>query len=435
MRRCLLLLLLAIPLAIPLYGETTVTLLHFSDYHSHAQPFYAGEEGERGGIARAVGYLREQKRAGALVFSGGDMINKGSPAWSDKYGCVEWPWLNEIVSAMAFGNHDADYGLAAYRQCKEQLSYPILSANTRGFQQYVIFDIGGTLVGVFAVAGKDFPSLVKVEGLEFLDPVQAARESVQKLQKEGVDAIVMIGHQHAEEDEALARAVPGIDLIFGTHSHIRRELTRIAGTETWFISPGQYLENIARVELTVDDRKVTRVRGELVPVTRRMRADREVAQRVRKLQRQLERDPAYAPLFQRVAKLREPLDVPRLAARTLDVMRSATKADVALSTVSSFRHALPAGPITAEQLRAALPYDNEIVVCTMTGAQWQRVVEESAKRKGSDSESFIAGSASGDRVRVATTDYLANVAYRDVFQCDKEKSGLRVRTELQKALR
>lgn len=430
MRRCLLLLLLALPVS----AETTVTLLHFSDYHSHAQPFYAGEEGERGGIARAIGYLREQKRGGALVFSGGDMINKGSPAWSDKFGCAEWPWLNEVVDAMAFGNHDADYGLAAYRQCKEQLSYPILSANTRGFQQYVIFDIGGTLIGVFAVAGKDFPSLVKVDGIEFLDPVASARETVQKLQSEGVDAIVMIGHEHAEEDAALARAVPGIDLIFGTHSHIRRELTQIAGTQTWFISPGQYLETIARVELTVGDRKVTRVRGELVPVTRRMRADREVAQRVRKLQRQLERDPEYAALFRPVAKLREALPVPRLAARTLEVMRKATNADVAISTVSSFRHALPAGTITAEQLRAALPYDNEIVVCTMSGAQWQRVLDESAKRKGSDSESFIAGSAPGDRVRVATTDYLANVAYKNVFDCEREKSGLRVRTELTTSL-
>jgi 2',3'-cyclic-nucleotide 2'-phosphodiesterase (5'-nucleotidase family) len=95
---------------------------------------------------------------------------------------------------------------------------------------------------------------------------------------------------------------------------------------------------------------------------------------------------------------------------------------------------LPAGRITGEALRAALPYDNEIVVCTMTGAQWQRVVDESAKRKGSDSEAFIAGSATGDRVRVATTDYLANVAYKEVFDCAKEKSGLRVRSELEKDL-
>lgn len=431
MRRCVLLLLLALPLS----ADTTITLVHFSDYHSHALPFYAGAEGERGGIARAIGYLKEQKSQGALVFSGGDMINKGSPAWSDKYGCVEWPWLNGIVNAMAFGNHDADYGLEAYQRCKEQIEYPVLSANTRGFQQYVIFDVGGTLIGVFAVAGNDFPSLVKVEGLEFRDSVEGALQAVKKLKSEGVDAIVMIGHQHAEEAAAIARDVPGIDLIFGTHGHIRRELTKIPETGTWFISPGQYLENIARVEMTIGDLGVTRIRGELVPVDRRMRADRAIARRVSRLQRGLERDPEYAALFEPVARLARPLPVRDLAVRTLETMRAATNADVAISTVSSFRHALPQGSITGEQLRAALPYDNEIVVCTMTPAQWQRVVDESVKRKGSDSEAFMTGDVTRETVRVATTDYLANVAYKNVFACDKEKSGLRVRTELEKALR
>src|SRR2546430_871038 len=82
--------------------ETRVTILHFSDYHSHALPFYdEGRPGE-GGIARAIGFMRREKRRGAIVLSGGDMINKGSPAWSDKFGCAEWPWLNGIIDAMAF---------------------------------------------------------------------------------------------------------------------------------------------------------------------------------------------------------------------------------------------------------------------------------------------------------------------------------------------
>src|SRR3954462_797917 len=93
-------------LALPLSADTTVTLLHFSDYHSHAQPFYT-DEGERGGIARAIHYLQREKQRGALVFSGGGTINKGAPAWSDKYTCAEWPWFNGIIDAMAFGNHDA----------------------------------------------------------------------------------------------------------------------------------------------------------------------------------------------------------------------------------------------------------------------------------------------------------------------------------------
>src|SRR6185436_473400 len=142
----------------------TVTLLHFSDYHSQAVPFYGDRGPEQGGIARAIHYLRAEKSRGALVFSGGDTINKGAPAWSDKFGCAEWPWLNGIVDAMAFGNHDADYGLDAFERCRKSVTYPILSANTPGFTRYVVLTAKGKRIGVFALAGADFPRLVHVDG-------------------------------------------------------------------------------------------------------------------------------------------------------------------------------------------------------------------------------------------------------------------------------
>lgn len=425
MRRLLLLLLLTVPL----FAETNVTLLHFSDYHSHALPFYT-DEGERGGIARAIGYLRHERRRGALVFSGGDMINKGAPAWSDKYQCAEWPWLNGIVDAMAFGNHEADYGIERFEQCRKSLTYPVLGANVPGLRAYDVLERNGIRIGVFAVAGPDFPRLVK--GMQFDDPITAAREAVRVLrQTERVHAVVMIGHEHAEDDYALAKAVPGIDLIFGTHSHLKRELTRIPETETWFISPWQYLAWISRVELTFDGGKLTHVGGTLVPVDHRMREDRRIARRVRRMQRELERDPVYRELFLPIGELDAPLTVDALAQQTLQAMRSAAKADVAISTTSSFRASLPKGTLTMELLRSAMPYDNELVACTMSGAQVQHLLDAAGP------ESYVAAPAIDPAAtyRVATTDYLANVAYKDVFVCERENTGLHVREELMRLLR
>lgn len=405
-------------LALPLTAETRVTLLHFSDYHSHALPFYT-DEGERGGIARTIGYLKAEKRRGALVFNGGDTINIGAPAWSDKYECAEWSWMNGIVDAMAFGNHDADYGFAQFERCKAAVRYPILSANTNGFPRYTVLKANGARIGVFAVAGPDFPQLVKVPELKFSHSIAAAREVVRELrEKERVDAVVMIGHQHMEADYALAKGVPGIDVIFGTHSHLKRELTRIDGTTTSFISPSQYLTYISRVELTIDGGRVTKVSGGLVPVNGRMRADRAVARRVKTMQRELERDPKYSALFVPIAKLANPISVDALAMRTLDVMRKVTNADVALSTHSSFRRPLPAGSITAEALRAALPYDNEIVVCELKGADLQRAI---------DDEMYVSGPIDPARTyRVATTDYVAFVAKK----LDCQRTGKKARAEL-----
>lgn len=432
MRKSVLLLLLALPLS----AQSTVTLLHFSDYHSHALPFYT-DEGERGGIARAIGYLRREKRKGALVFSGGDTINRGAPAWSDKFRCSEWPWFNGIVDGMAFGNHDADYGREVFDQCRASITYPLLSANTDGFDRYRVYEAKGRRIGVFAVAGEDFARLVKTPGFIFGDSVETAQKVVRDLrQQERVDAVIMIGHEHAEADYALARAVPGIDLIFGSHSHLKRGLTRIPDTNTWFISPSQYLTYISRIELAFTNSGL-RVSGRLIPVDSRLQPDRLVTRRVKNMQRDLEHDPRYRDLFTPIGRLDRPLSVAALAQKTVAIMRSTTRSDVALSTTSSFRQPLPRGALTMELLLGALPYENEIVTCTMTGAQLQRLLDVNASRKGSDSEAYFDGAPAIDPAgayRVATTDYLANVAWKEAFDCDKTNSGLKVREELKNAL-
>lgn len=409
-------------IAFPLSAETTITLLHFSDYHSHALPFYT-DEGERGGIARAIGYLREQKRDGALVFSGGDTINKGAPAWSDKYQCAEWAWWNGIVDAMAFGNHDVDYGADALGRCRKSTRYPILSANTPGFRPYVVLRSKGARIGVFALAGPDFPRLVK--GYTFGDPLAAARETVRALrEKERVDAVVLIGHQDVDDDYALAGAVPGIDVIFGSHSHLKRDLVQIPNTKTTYISPSQYLTYISRLELTIDKGRVKSVRGGLIPVDASLPEDRVIAGRVARMQQELERDPQYSALFAPIGTLAAPVSTEALGMRALDAMRAATNATVAISTKSSFRGPLPAGTLTMESLRRAMPYDNEIVICTMSDAQLRNVL------KVAGDVSYVTEIEPAAEHRVATTDYMTHVAYKDAFACEKKMTGLRVREEL-----
>lgn len=418
--------------------RTTITLLHVSDYHSHALPFYSEGLPSQGGIARAIGYLRQEKGRGALVFNGGDMMNKGAPAWSDRYRCAEWPWLNGIVDAMAFGNHDPDYGFEEFVECRQHVQYPILSANTEGFQPHVLLENRGLRIGVFAVAGSDFPALVRIPELKYSDPLVAARETVKRLREvERADVVVMIGHEHAEDDFKMARAVPGIDLIFGSHTHLKQDLIRIDGTSTWFISPYQYLTYLSRVELTFKGRRLADVKGRLIPVDATLPLDRAIESRVGAMQAELAEDPQYRELFTPVATLRAALTVDELGSLSVETMRDVTGADLALSTTSSFRQPLPPGVIDMETLRAAMPYDNEIVLIELTREQAERM-RQTAASKG-DGAAFLSGAIPPGEgtVRVATTDYAARVAapYREVFAgAPVTPTGKRVRDEVRKRL-
>lgn len=418
---------LIVVFTLPLFARTKIVLLHFSDYHSHALPFYSEGRADQGGIARAIGYMKRARSAeDAVVLSGGDMINKGSPAWSDKYRCAEWPWLNGVVDAMALGNHDFDYGLDVFYECRKEVRYPILSANTNGFEPSTVIVRKGIRIGVFAIAGGDFASLTK--GMSFTDRVAAAREAVDDLRKRA-DVVVMIGHEYKSDDYELAHAVPGIDVIFGTHGHLKQELTQIPGTKTWFISPGQYLTYVSRVALAFDGHKLASVSGHLVAIDRHIKPDPRVASRVEAMERDLERDASYAPLFEPVGRLAKPLTLDELGAKAVELMRDAVHADVAISTTSSFRQPLPPGTITMELLRAAMPYDNEIVVATMRGDELERVLAF----QGDPSYVTPIRVDPAKTYRLATTEYLANVSpYKQFFTGTIEKSGLRARDQIRR---
>ena len=56
-------------------------------------------------------------------------------------------------------------------------------------------------------------------GLLLNDEIEALTEEVGKLQADGVNIIVAIGHSGYLTDQKLAAAVPGIDIIVGAHSH------------------------------------------------------------------------------------------------------------------------------------------------------------------------------------------------------------------------
>jgi 5'-nucleotidase/UDP-sugar diphosphatase len=392
-------------------SSTTIVLLHTSDYHSHARPHYADGEYGVGGLARVIQYLRDEKAANpnTVILGGGDTMNLGTPAWSDKYQCAEWPLFNGLQDAMALGNHELDYGWVRFEECRASASYPILSAgfvsetNEPILQPWMVVERGGVRLGIFALVGSDFEKLIKPtdrpEGSRFVDAERVALAIILHLrQVEKVDAVVEIGHRFYEDDVRLAQNVPGIDVILGTHSHRKEDLKQIPGTSTWIISPFQYLEYVSRVELTFEGGHLASVGGGLV----RMGPDRpeapDIAAQVAAMQRDLEADPEYAARFERLGRAAVELSDANISSGesvlgnwVLDTVRAAAGAQVAMSTASSFRAAIPPGEVTVEDYLTAVPYENQVLVHELTGAQLQQLLDLSASKRGTDSFSQASG--------------------------------------------
>ena len=464
----------------------TVTVLGFSDYHAHALPHVSEGHAGQGGIARAIGLARaERSRAETLVVSGGDTFNAGAPAWSDAYRCRDWPWWNGLLDAMALGNHDLDYGPEELDRCRRSASYPVLSANLlrsdgtphllADGRPYVVRTVAGLRIGLFAVAGPDMPTLVRADrmppGTRWGDAVAAAREVVRALrEEEKASAVILIGHQQRRDDEALARAVPGIDLVLGTHSHLKVDLLRIPGTSTWFVSPYQYLAYGARVRLAFEGERLVEVSGGLVPLDETVPPDPEVAARVAEMQAELLR--ARPERFEVVGQTRASLDDAGVSETeslvgnwATEALRRATGTQAFLSTSSSFRGSLPAGEVTLEDFLTAVPYANRLVRTRLAGRELLDLVRLCAERRGGDdfcqqSGLRVEGTGAGLRVSVlrdparpqaghvpvdpettyavGTTDYQALVVqgYRELFARarDLEQTDLDAHEVLRSAL-
>jgi len=401
---------------------TTIEIYHFSDYHSHALPGFAEGDANRGGVARVLGLLEAAKAANpnVLAFSGGDMMNLNNPIWSDVYTCTEWSWFNGIIDGMALGNHEFDYGPQAYSDCLNHTTYPLLSSGlvysetlAAYLPEYALYTVDGVQIGVFAVAGDDFPRIVRPDlmpaGTRWLvgeEKLARAAQIVDTLRTvEGAEIVISIGHQSRAEDEAMARAIPGIDLILGTHSHLKVPLTQIEGTETYFISPFQYLGYVSHVVLEIANGELAAVQGDLIAIDETTPAEPLLAEKVAAMQDTLEAlHPERFAILGEAAVLLDNTDITlgetAIGNFVTDLARQAVDAHVFLSTSSSFRAALPPGPITQETYLTALPYTNSIVTATLSGAQLVELLTVSAQKRASDAFS----QSSGVRYTLHTSD-------------------------------
>ncbi|MEZ4623082.1 MAG: hypothetical protein R2867_47330 [Caldilineaceae bacterium] len=84
--------------------------------------------------------------------------------------CTEWSWLNGVVDGMALGNHEFDYGPETFADCRNQITYPLLSSGwstairwSRSCPSTPSTKLTACRIGVFAVAGDDFARIVRPE--------------------------------------------------------------------------------------------------------------------------------------------------------------------------------------------------------------------------------------------------------------------------------
>ena len=294
-----------------------LTILHANDVHSAAAgvndrgPVY-DDTNAVGGLARVTAFVADEK-AKAKVQGKGVLALDAGDFWQGTH-CFRtggMPWAREAMrrmpwDAVTLGNHEFDLGCETLARYVKALPFPVLSANleknpacplsTAPLPSTVVKDFDGVKVGIIGLAndeGKDISEACPETN--FADRAAVLRRAAAELEKSGVTHIIAVTHVGYEADQALARAVPAIDVIVGGHTHsvlgnhphsegpYPTVIPHADGSQTLVVQAGRSTRYLGRLSVSFDDAgRIVQFKGdleELVPSLRRDEAMHEFVER------------------------------------------------------------------------------------------------------------------------------------------------------------
>src|SRR5919206_4970026 len=264
-----------------------VTIISTTDLHGNILPldYYTNKPDVRG-LAKAATIIAQIRKENpqALLLDSGDTI-QGTPLeyFHNKLNNAPPDPLMLAMNvlqydAMTVGNHEYNFGLAVLNKARSEARFPWLSANTYragtsdpAYQPYLIKEVNGVRLGVLGLTTPGIPNWDNKEnyaGLEFREPVSEAKKWVTVLRdKEKVDLVVVAMHMgleadlrtgeltpgqvaHENEAIAIAKEVPGIDVILMGHTH--REVSNVLINDVLLTQANRWASHVARVDVFLD---------------------------------------------------------------------------------------------------------------------------------------------------------------------------------------
>jgi 5'-nucleotidase len=385
-------------------GQKSFTILHTNDMHSafigmgpasDYSPFTLNDDATRGGYARLAGLIAKRKEARkdqgpVLVLDAGDFsMGTAFAAASREIGGELQLMARMGYDATTFGNHDFDLGPDGLGKAigvavKAGRVPTVVASNTNYagsdatladlqrlakdgvIRRHLVIERGGIRFGIFGLLGKEAQFYTTGAGaVSFSDAVETAEEMAKVLREtEKADVIICLSHGGVEkgadgrytdgDDVRLPRAVPGIDVVIGGHSHTELKEPIIVNDRTPVVQTGLEGRNLGELVITLggDLLKVESYR--LYPIDDSIAGDRGISDEIENLKK-----PVTAAVFaSRGYGIDQPLamtlrDLPNtftdiaagtpLANLVTDALRVATNADIGFTANGMIRASLKRG--------------------------------------------------------------------------------------------
>lgn len=405
-----------------------LSIMHVNDTHARVDM-----------LPKLMTAVNEQrtKTPDALLLHAGDIFS-GTLYFNEFKGQADLPLLNALkFDAITLGNHefdlgDSDDGHKALADFIKAVQFPVLTANvdftkdslfTGMFSDLVssepengkiyagmIKEVNGEKVGIFGLTTAETKDISSPGSVAFENYIDEAKKAVKAFEDKGVDKIIALTHigfddnSAYDNDQILAKSVPGIDIIVGGHSHTELKEPFVVDTNTvgekkdttLIVQAYQYTDFLGTLDVEFDEQGViTKHAGQLIKV-----ADfADDAEGLKLLAPFKEKVDAISSAEIGVT-LTEELVNPRKSEDSLISVRNSEtalgniitdgmlakaknytdkKVIMALQNGGGIRAAIPAGNVTTGQVMTVLPFGNTLSLVELTGADIKAAFENSVK--------------------------------------------------------
>ncbi|CAH0529646.1 NAD 5'-nucleotidase [Vibrio hippocampi] len=285
----------------------TVSIAHINDTHSYFEPTplqltvnHLGQDYHpfvsAGGFARIATRVKALKQQadtdGFLFLHAGDCF-QGTLYFSLFKGEANADLLNQLdLDAMALGNHELDLGNEPVGQFVRRINFPLLAGNwnlsQEGKKQYPLANqsnlyhydpeqqvaqwiekrINGDSVAIFGLSLDKMADIANPDSDTWFESAQqTAENTLRQIRQAGINKIILLSHLGYDADLELAKAVSGISLIIGGHSHVLQGNFSELGiasqdqygekvADTYVVQAGYHALTLGHCEVTFDSEGV-----------------------------------------------------------------------------------------------------------------------------------------------------------------------------------
>lgn len=395
----------------PSNGRHVLHLYTTGDIHGHYfDSLYSGGHVQNSlyCVSKFVQERRDKYGAkGVILLDAGDNLQGDNASYFYNYVSTDqphvWPQMAAYMGydAVTVGNHDIEAGAPVFERVRSELApIPLLAANAFDlssgkphFQEYAILDKDGLKVAVIGFSNPNMNNWFTPEqrgGLDFKDPrggfAQALVDSVRG--KEQPDVVILTIHSGTGKGDGtvlenvgrdLLYELKGVDVIVCAHDH--KPHVENNG-DTYLVNSGSNCRYVGNVIINVEVKGHKVVKKYIhagVSKLDRLSVDEDMARRFWPCFEQV-RDFGIRPLGSLAMPLSDSpayVGMSDLLGLIHRVSLDKSGADISFAAPHKFGMHLDEGDVVYNDLFAVYPYENDLFVLELTGAEVVRFLEAS----------------------------------------------------------